>query len=38
MFSIIKEKYNNIDYLVNNAGTFIDNLTKDFNIDDFKKY
>lgn len=37
MFSIIKEKYNNIDYLVNNAGTFIDNLIKDFNIDDFKK-
>ena len=37
MFSIIKEKYNNIDYLVNNAGTFIDNLIKDFNINDFKK-
>ena len=37
MFSIIQEKYNNIDYLVNNAGTFIDNLIKDFNINDFKK-
>ena len=37
MFSIIKDKYNNIDYLVNNAGTFIDNLIKDFNINDFKK-
>lgn len=37
MYSIIQEKYNNIDYLVNNAGTFIDNLIKDFNINDFKK-
>jgi NAD(P)-dependent dehydrogenase (short-subunit alcohol dehydrogenase family) len=37
MFSIIQAKYNNIDYLVNNAGTFIDNLIKDFNISDFKK-
>lgn len=37
MFNIIKEKYGKIDYLVNNAGTFIDNLIKDFNIDDFKK-
>lgn len=37
MFNIVKEKYNKIDYLVNNAGTFIDNLIKDFNIDDFKK-
>ncbi len=37
MFNMIKNKYNNIDYLVNNAGTFIDNFIKDFNIDDFKK-
>ena len=37
MFNIIKEKYGHIDYLVNNAGTFIDNYIKDFNIDDFKK-
>ena len=37
MFNIIKENYGHIDYLVNNAGTFIDNLIKDFNIDDFKK-
>ena len=37
MYSIIQAKYNNIDYLVNNAGTFIDNLIKDFNINDFKK-
>ena len=37
MFNIIKDKYKNIDYLVNNAGTFIDNYIKDFNIDDFKK-
>ena len=37
MFNTIKEKYGKIDYLINNAGTFIDNLIKDFNIDDFKK-
>lgn len=37
MFQEIKNKYNHLDYLVNNAGTFIDNLIKDFNIDDFKK-
>lgn len=37
MFKVIKEKFGNLDYLVNNAGTFIDNLIKDFNIDDFKK-
>ena len=37
MFYTIKEKYNHIDYLVNNAGTFIDNFIKDFNIDDFRK-
>ena len=37
MFNLIKEKYGKLDYLVNNAGTFIDNLIKDFNIDDFKK-
>ena len=37
MFNIIKDKYKNIDYLVNNAGTFIDNYIKDFNIEDFRK-
>ena len=37
MFNTVKEKYGNIDYLVNNAGTFIDNLIKDFVIDDFRK-
>lgn len=37
MMKHIKEKFGNLDYLVNNAGTFIDNLIKDFNIDDFKK-
>ncbi len=37
MFKEIKEKFGNLDYLVNNAGTFIDNLIKDFNIEDFKK-
>ncbi len=37
MFDTIKEKYGKLDYLVNCAGTFIDNLIKDFDIDDFKK-
>lgn len=37
MMKQIKEKFGNLDYLVNNAGTFIDNLIKDFNISDFKK-
>lgn len=37
MMKTIKEKFGNLDYLVNNAGTFIDNLIKDFNISDFKK-
>lgn len=37
MIKQVKEKFENLDYLVNNAGTFIDNLIKDFNIDDFKK-
>lgn len=37
MFKLIKEKFGSLDYLVNNAGTFIDNLIKDFKIDDFKK-
>lgn len=36
MFNEIKNHYNHIDYLVNNAGIFIDNFIKDFNIDDFK--
>ena len=37
VMNLIKEKYGRLDYLVNNAGTFIDNLIKDFVIDDFKK-
>lgn len=37
MFNIIKDKYGKLDYLVNNAGTFIDNFIKDFDISDFKK-
>lgn len=37
MFNTIEEKYGKIDFLVNNAGTFIDNFIKDFNIDEFKK-
>lgn len=37
MFNMIKNKYGHIDYLVNNAGTFIDNYIKDFDIDEFKK-
>ena len=37
MFKIIKDKYNNIDYLVNNAGSNIDGFIKDYSIDDFKK-
>lgn len=37
MMKHIKEKIGNLDYLVNNAGTFIDNLIKDFNINDFRK-
>ena len=37
MFDLIKEKYGKLDYLVNNAGTFIDNYIKDFNMDDFKR-
>lgn len=37
MFDTIKENYGKLDYLVNNAGTFIDNFIKDFDISDFKK-
>lgn len=37
MFDFIRERYGRLDYLVNNAGTFIDNFIKDFDIDDFKK-
>lgn len=37
MFNILKEKYGKLDYLVNCAGTFIDNFIKDFDMDDFKK-
>lgn len=37
MFNYIKKKYQHLDYLVNNAGIFIDNFISDFKIDDFKK-
>ena len=37
MFNTIKDKYGHIDYLVNNAGMFIDDFIKDFNIDNFRK-
>ena len=37
MFNFLISKFGNLDYLVNNAGTFIDNYIKDFKIDDFKK-
>lgn len=37
MMQEIKEKYGYLDYLVNNAGTFIDNFIEDFDIKDFKK-
>ena len=37
MFNMIKDKYGHIDYLVNNAGMFIDDFIKDFNIDNFRK-
>lgn len=37
MFDTIKNKYKKLDYLVNNAGTFIDNFIKDFDIEDFRK-
>lgn len=37
LFSLIKNKYGRLDYLVNNAGTFINNFIKDFKIDDFRK-
>ena len=33
----IKEQFGALDYLVNNAGTFIDSYIKDFSIEDFKK-
>ena len=37
MMNKIKDKCGHLDYLVNNAGTFIDNLIKDYSIDDFKR-
>lgn len=37
MVDKVKEKFSNIDYLVNNAGTFIDNMIADFDINDFKR-
>lgn len=33
----IKEEFGSLDYLVNNAGTFIDSYIKEFSIEDFKK-
>ena len=36
MYEEIQSKFGKIDYLVNNAGTNIDWLIKDYNIDDFK--
>ena len=37
LFKTINKKFGKIDYLINNAGTFIDNYIKDFDISDFKK-
>ena len=37
LFNIVKEKYGRLDYLVNCAGTFIDNFIKDFDMNDFRK-
>lgn len=37
MFKKIKEKYGKLDFLVNNAGTFVDSYIQDFNIDEFKR-
>ncbi len=33
----IKKEFGSLDYLINNAGTFIDSYIKDFDMDDFKK-
>ncbi len=33
----IQEEFGSLDYLVNNAGTFIDSYIKDFSIEDFKR-
>lgn len=33
----IQKEFGSLDYLVNNAGTFIDSYIKDFPVDDFKK-
>lgn len=37
MFDMVKREYQHLDFLVNNAGIFIDSLIKDFQIADFKK-
>lgn len=37
MFDVVKDKFGSLDYLVNNAGTFIDNFIKDFDADDFRR-
>lgn len=37
LFNRVRDKYGKIDYLVNNAGTFVDNFIKDFDIGNFKK-
>lgn len=37
MFTIIKEKFGRLDYLVNNAGMNVDNSIEDLDIDGFRK-
>lgn len=37
MFEAIKNEYNRLDYLINNAGTNIDNWIENFQLNDFKK-
>lgn len=36
MFNFIEQKFGRLDYLVNNAGTSIDNWIEETNVDDFK--
>ncbi len=37
MFNKIKEKFGNLDYVINNAGTNIDSFIEDLDIDGFRK-
>lgn len=37
IIDFIKETYGHLDYLINNAGTFIASYIKEFDIEDFKK-